>query len=72
MPTLIKKDSYSVNYKSELYLEPKKNINFLFEPFYRYDHHDKERSLFDLSQGYFLYYNENIEFKIGKEKVFEE
>ncbi len=64
------KDSYSVNYKSELFLEPKKNINFLFEPFYRYDHHDKERSLFDLSQGYFLYYNENIEFKIGKEKVF--
>ena len=64
------KNTYSVNLKSELFLEPHRNINVLIEPEYRYDHHDKERSLFDISQGYFLYFNDHSEFKIGKEKVF--
>jgi len=49
------KNTYSVNLKSELFLEPHRNINVLIEPEYRYDHYDKERSLFEISQGYFLY-----------------
>ena len=65
------KNTYSVNLKSEFFfLEPQRNINILIEPEYRYDHHDKERSLFDISQGYFLYFNDYSEFKIGKDKVF--
>ena len=64
------KNTYAVNLKSELFIEPYKNINVLIEPKYRYDHHDKERSLFDISQAYFLYFNDYSEFKVGKDKVF--
>ncbi|MDC3024313.1 hypothetical protein OA264_02455, partial [Alphaproteobacteria bacterium] len=63
-------NTYSVSLKSEFFLEPKKNFNILIEPEYRYDHHDKERSLFDIPQGYILYFNDNSELKIGKDKVF--
>ena len=54
---------------SELFVEPNQNTNFLFVPNYRYDHFDKERSLFDISQGYILYFNKRSELKIGKEKI---
>ncbi len=64
------KNTFSVELKSELFVEINKNVNVLLEPYYRYDQHDKERSLFDIAQGYFLYFNNNNEFKIGKEKVF--
>ncbi|MDC3057273.1 hypothetical protein OA100_00295 [Alphaproteobacteria bacterium] len=64
------KNTYSIHLKSELFVEPTSNINLLIEPTYRYDHHDKERSLFDISQGYFLYFNDSSEIKVGKEKVF--
>ncbi|MBF97010.1 MAG: hypothetical protein CMJ13_07300 [Pelagibacterales bacterium] len=64
------RNTYSVELKSELFVEPRENINLLLEPFYRYDHHDKERSLLDVSQGYFLYFNDYSELKIGKDKVF--
>ena len=63
-------NTYSVELKSEFFFEPSKNSNFLLEPYYRYDQHDKERSLFDISQGFFLYFNDYGEFKIGKEKIF--
>ena len=32
------KNTYAVNLKSELFIEPYKNINVLIEPNYRYDH----------------------------------
>ena len=64
------KNTYSIHLKSELFVEPTSNINLLIEPTYRYDHHDKERSLFDISQAYFLYFNDYSEFKVGKDKVF--
>ena len=64
------KNTYSIALKSELFLQPTRSTNIIIEPYYRYDHHDKERSLFDISQAYFLYYNDYSEFKIGKEKIF--
>ena len=64
------KNTYAIELSSELFVEPNQNTNFLLVPNYRYDHFDKERSLFDISQGYILYFNKRSELKIGKEKIF--
>ena len=53
------KNTYATHLKSELFIEFKRNLNFLIEPYFRYDHYDKERTLLNISQGYLLYFNEN-------------
>ncbi len=64
------KNTYATHLKSELFIEFKRNLNFLIEPYFRYDHYDKERTLLNISQGYLLYFNDYGETKIGKDKVF--
>lgn len=64
------KNTYSSYLKSEIYLEVTEKLNFISEPYYRYDHNDKERSLFNFKENYLLYFKGNSEVKIGIAQIF--
>ena len=40
------------------------------EPYFRYDHHDKNRSLFNFKENNFTYYYNDIQVKAGISEVF--
>ena len=42
------------------------------EPYFRYDHHDKNRSLFNFKENNFTYYYNDIQVKAGISEVFGE
>ena len=50
------KNTYSSFIKSEIFIDFKNDIEFLMEPYFRYDHHDKYRSLFNFKEYNFTYY----------------
>ena len=64
------KNTYSSYLKSEIYLEISDQLNFISEPYYRYDHNDKERSLFNFKENYLIYFKENSEVKLGVAEIF--
>ena len=64
------KNTYSSFIKSEIFLEISNNINFISEPYYRYDNHDKERSLFDFKENYLVVFGDSYEIKTGIGEVF--
>ncbi len=64
------KNTYSNYLKSEIYLEISEQINFISEPYYRYDHNDKERSLFNFKENYLIYLHDNSEVKLGIAEIF--
>ena len=64
------KNTYSSYFKSEIYLGITEQINFISEPYYRYDHNDKERTLFNFKENYLIYFKENSEFKLGIAEIF--
>ena len=64
------KNTYSNYLSSEIYLEISERINFIAEPYYRYDHNDKERSLFNFKENYLIYLQGNSEVKLGIAEIF--
>ena len=64
------KNTYSSYYKSELFITISDNSNFISEPYFRYDHNDKNRTLFDLKVNKFTYFKDNYEIKFGIDEVF--
>jgi hypothetical protein len=64
------KNTYSNYLSSEIYLEISEQINFIAEPYYRYDHNDKERSLFNFKENYLIYLQGNSEVKLGIAEIF--
>ena len=41
----------------------------LMEPYFRYDHHDKNRSLFNFKENNFTYYYNDIQVKAGISEI---
>ena len=64
------KNTYSNYLKSEIYLEISEKINFISEPYYRYDHNDKKRSLFNFKENYLVYLQGKSEVKLGISEIF--
>lgn len=64
------KNTYSSYFKTEFFFTISDNINFISEPYYRYDHNDKNRTLFDFKVNKFTYFGENYEIKLGVDEVF--
>ena len=64
------KNTYSSFIKSEIFIDFKNDIEFLMEPYFRYDHHDKNRSLFNFKENNFAYYYNDIQVKAGISEVF--
>ena len=64
------KNTYSSFFKSEIYIELSEQVSFISEPYYRYDHNDKNRSLFDFKENNFIYLENNYEIKFGISEVF--
>ena len=64
------KNTYSGFIKSEIFIDFKNDIEFLMEPYFRYDHHDKNRSLFNFKENNFTYYYNDIQVKAGISEVF--
>ena len=63
-------NTYSSFIKSEIFFDFKNDIVFLMEPYFRYDHHDKNRSLFDFKENNLTYYYNDIQVKAGISEIF--
>ena len=63
-------NTYSSFIKSEIFFDFKNDFEFLMEPYLRYDHYDKNRSLFDFKENNLTYYYNDIQLKAGISEVF--
>ncbi|MBJ57214.1 MAG: hypothetical protein CMP24_03110 [Rickettsiales bacterium] len=63
-------NTYSSFIKSEIFFDFKNDFEFLMEPYFRYDHHDKYRSLFNFKENNITYYYNDIQLKAGISEVF--
>ena len=64
------KNTYSSSLSSEFYADFNNDINLIIEPRIRYDLYDKNRNKLDISQGYFIYFKDKYEYKVGVAKIF--
>ena len=63
-------NTYSSFIKSEIFFDFKNDLEFLMEPYLRYDRYDKNRSLFDFKENNLTYYYNDIQLKAGISEVF--